>query len=68
MSGCVNIKNQFSQAEAQAKQKRLGYWNQPSPVMPWNFRQVNKGNGDRASGSSASSPTTKGQQQQPQVQ
>lgn len=38
LSGCTA--NQFLQAEAQAKQKRLGFWNQPSPVMPWDFRRT----------------------------
>lgn len=62
LSSCAATKNQYLQAETQTKQKRLGYWNQPSPVMPWNFRHANKGNAERASGSPASSPTTQASQ------
>jgi micrococcal nuclease len=40
LSGCVATKDQYLQAEAQAKQKRLGFWNQQSPVMPWEFRRA----------------------------
>lgn len=57
LSGCAATKNQYLQAETQAKQKRLGFWNQASPVMPWNFRHANKANASQASGSPASSPT-----------
>lgn len=38
LNGCSNNKNQYLNAEAKAKQQRLGYWNQPNPVMPWTFR------------------------------
>ncbi len=38
LSGCVDTKDQYLQAEAQAKLHRLGFWNQPNPVMPWDFR------------------------------
>jgi len=37
LSGCAN-KDQYLEAEAQAKAQRLGYWNQSNPVMPWDFR------------------------------
>ena len=40
LSGCAATQNQFLQAESQAKQKKLGFWNQPKPVMPWDFRRV----------------------------
>ncbi len=35
LQGCAATKNQYLQAEAQAKKQRLGFWNQKSPVMPW---------------------------------
>ncbi|MBD1847800.1 thermonuclease family protein [Cyanobacteria bacterium FACHB-63] len=37
LSGCDA--NQFLNAELNAKNKRLGFWNQPNPVMPWDFRR-----------------------------
>ncbi|MBD2214501.1 thermonuclease family protein [Nostoc linckia FACHB-104] len=39
LKGCANTKDQFLKAEAAAKQQKLGFWNQPKPVMPWVFRQ-----------------------------
>jgi micrococcal nuclease len=42
LSGCAATQNQYLQAEKQAKQKRLGFWSQSNPVMPWDFRQGRK--------------------------
>jgi micrococcal nuclease len=42
LSGCAATQNQYLQAENQAKQKRLGFWSQSKPVMPWDFRQGRK--------------------------
>jgi micrococcal nuclease len=39
LSGCAATKDQYLQAEAQAKERRLGFWNQKSPVMPWDYRR-----------------------------
>lgn len=39
LEGCAATKDQYLQAEAQARQKRLGFWNQQSPVMPWDYRR-----------------------------
>jgi len=39
LSGCAATQNQYLQAESQAKQQRLGFWNQVNPVMPWDFRR-----------------------------
>ena len=39
LSGCAATKDQYLQAEAQAKKQRLGFWNQKSPVMPWDYRR-----------------------------
>ncbi|MBD2255678.1 thermonuclease family protein [Nostoc parmelioides] len=40
--GCASTKDQFLQAEADAKQQKLGFWNQSQPVMPWDFRRGKK--------------------------
>jgi micrococcal nuclease len=37
--GCTATAKQFEQAEGQAKRKKLGFWNQAKPVMPWDFRK-----------------------------
>ncbi|WP_414756183.1 thermonuclease family protein [Anabaena sp. CCY 9910] len=42
LKGCANTKDQFLQAEANAKQQKLGFWNQSQPVMPWDFRRGKK--------------------------
>ena len=39
LSGCAATKDQYLQAEAQARQQGLGFWNQQSPVMPWDYRR-----------------------------
>ena len=39
LSGCAATKDQYLQAEAQAKRQGLGFWNQKSPVMPWDYRR-----------------------------
>jgi micrococcal nuclease len=38
-NGCAATAKQFEQAEAAAKKKKLGFWNQANPVMPWDFRK-----------------------------
>ncbi len=37
LKGCDSTKDQFLQAEADAKAKKLGFWNQSKPVMPSGF-------------------------------
>ena len=39
LKGCAATKDQYLQAEAQARQKQLGFWNQKSPTMPWDYRR-----------------------------
>ncbi|WP_009631551.1 thermonuclease family protein [Synechocystis sp. PCC 7509] len=39
LSGCAATKDQYLQAETQAKKQRFGFWNQKSPVMPWDYRR-----------------------------
>ncbi|MBD1832565.1 thermonuclease family protein [Cyanobacteria bacterium FACHB-472] len=53
LKSCANTKNQYLQAEAQAKQKHLGFWKQSSTVNPWEFRQ-----GKRSSQAASSPPTS----------
>lgn len=55
LSGCTATKSQYLQAEAKAKQERLGYWNQSSPVMPWDFRRAKHGG---SQSSTTSTPNT----------
>ncbi len=40
LKGCAATKDQYLQAETQAKKQRLGFWNQHSPVMPWDYRRA----------------------------
>jgi micrococcal nuclease len=42
LQGCNSGKEQFLQAEADAKGKKLGFWNQSQPMMPWDFRRGQK--------------------------
>lgn len=42
LQGCAKTKDQFLQAETDAKSKKLGFWNQSQPVMPWDFRRGQK--------------------------
>ncbi|MBE9224040.1 thermonuclease family protein [Phormidium sp. LEGE 05292] len=37
-SGCNASRGEYQQAEAGARQNRLAFWSQPSPIMPWDFR------------------------------
>ncbi len=39
LQGCAETKDQFLQAEAEARSKKLGFWNQTNPIMPWEFRR-----------------------------
>lgn len=39
LNNCAATKDQYLQAEAIAKQQRLGFWNQAQPMMPWDFRR-----------------------------
>ena len=39
IENCSETKDQYFQAEAQAKGQRLGFWNQSNPVMPWDYRK-----------------------------
>jgi micrococcal nuclease len=41
LGGCKSSEKQYLQAEAAAKSRKIGWWNQPSNcmVMPWDFRR-----------------------------
>ncbi|WP_198806970.1 thermonuclease family protein [Leptolyngbya sp. BL0902] len=43
LSSCPQTQDLLLQAEAEAQQQRLNFWNQPNPVMPWDYRR-----GDRS--------------------
>ncbi len=32
---------EYAEAEKRAKEKRIGLWQQPNPIPPWNFRRKN---------------------------
>jgi micrococcal nuclease len=42
LQACADTKDQFLQSEAVAKSKKLGFWNQAKPMMPWEFRRSKK--------------------------
>jgi micrococcal nuclease len=42
LSGCIDTKDKFLELENIAKTKKLGFWNQVKPVMPWDFRKSKK--------------------------
>ncbi|MBG1240573.1 YifB family Mg chelatase-like AAA ATPase [Nostoc sp. NZL] len=41
LKNCPTSQNSLLSAEADAKSKKLGFWNQTKPVMPWDFRSQN---------------------------
>ena len=59
LKGCAGSENQYLSAEQQARSQRIGFWNQPNPVMPWDFR---RGNGARKPPASTPKPKPVGQQ------
>ena len=59
LKGCAGNENQYLTAEQQAQAQRIGFWNQPNPVMPWDFR---RGNGARKPPASTPKPKPVGQQ------
>ena len=38
LSACAGSQSRYLQAEAKAKQRKLAFWSQANPVMPWDFR------------------------------
>jgi micrococcal nuclease len=39
LSGCPELRERLLSAEASAKSRRLGFWAQANPMMPWDFRR-----------------------------
>lgn len=54
LSSCPELKDQLLKAEASAKARRIGFWNQANPVLPSDFRR-----GSRSASSSKASSKTK---------
>ncbi len=52
LSGCSETKDQYEAAQAQAKAQKLGFWNQPNPVMPWDYRKGERSNNQPSKGAS----------------
>ena len=42
LSGCLDSKDNFLNAESKAKNQKLGFWSQSNPIMPWEFRKMNR--------------------------
>jgi micrococcal nuclease len=53
LSGCPDLRDRLLKAEASAQARRLGFWAQTNPVMPWDFRR-----GVRTSSTSTPSRST----------
>jgi len=51
LAGCPELRDRLLKAEASAKARKLGFWNQPNPLLPQDFRR-----GKRSSSSSSSTP------------
>lgn len=43
LSACATSQGRYLEAEAKAKQRKLAFWSQPNPVMPWDFRAGKRG-------------------------
>ncbi|MEP0872887.1 thermonuclease family protein [Trichocoleus desertorum AS-A10] len=43
LNDCAATKDRYLQAEAKAKQRKLAFWSQANPVMPWDFRAGKRG-------------------------
>lgn len=39
LSACPELKERLLKAEASARNRQLGFWNQPSPILPADFRR-----------------------------
>jgi micrococcal nuclease len=42
LSSCPDTKDLLLQAEQEARQQRLNFWNQDNPLMPWDYRRGNR--------------------------
>lgn len=55
LKNCSSTKQQYLAAEANAKKRKLGFWNQPNPIMPWDFRRGKTGSHSRSTSTTQSS-------------
>ncbi|ABW32030.1 thermonuclease family protein [Acaryochloris marina] len=39
LDGCSDTANQYVDAENDARSRKLNFWSQPNPVMPWDYRR-----------------------------
>jgi micrococcal nuclease len=39
LKSCPELRDRLLSAEARAKSRRLGFWDQQSPIMPWDYRR-----------------------------
>jgi micrococcal nuclease len=39
LGACPELRDRLIQSESRAKSRQIGFWNQPNPVMPWDFRR-----------------------------
>jgi micrococcal nuclease len=61
LAACSGSQDRYLQAEAKAKQRKLAFWSQANPVMPWDFRAGKRGTSTSAptvSWPTDSQPTT----------
>jgi endonuclease YncB( thermonuclease family) len=42
LSSCEADRQKYLDAETQAQRQSLGFWSQPDPEMPWDFRRRNR--------------------------
>jgi micrococcal nuclease len=42
LGACPELREKLVQAETSAKARRIGFWAQTSPVMPWDYRRASK--------------------------
>jgi len=52
LSACLELREQLLKAETSAKSRRISFWAQANPVMPWDFRR-----GSRSTTPPRSAPT-----------
>lgn len=60
LDGCAATRDQYLQAEAQAKAQRLGFWGQENPILPWEYRR-----GKQSGQPSSSAPVAPSSSNQP---
>ena len=54
LDACANTRKQYLEAEAQAKAQQLGFWSQPNPILPSDYRQGERPSTSESSNAEAS--------------